>query len=124
MNLDDRPDQQGRDLDLPSVDPATGRVAFAETTDQSFAERAVAFEVLTTANGVILRGACPRCRDEMEFVHVERVYRGFGRSRRTGSERDGLVEVTCTCTGQHAGRPDDEQGCGAYWNLRLAPGER
>lgn len=25
----------------------------------------------------------------------------------------------CTCRGTHSGRPDNEEGCGAYWTVEL-----
>ncbi len=100
----------------PNAHPAPQPLAFEEVTDDAFGERSASFEVRPTEGGVILHGPCPRCGDVMEFAHVERVYRGLGRRRRH-YESSSVINVACTCSGEHPGRPAGEVGCGAYWNI-------
>ena len=50
---------------------------------------------------------------------LDRVYRGLGRRRRAARQGEEVVSVACTCKIEHPGRPDDEAGCGAYWNVVL-----
>lgn len=90
-------------------------LAFQEVTEEGYAQRAASFDVLPTPDGVVFKGACPRCGDTMEFAHVERVYRGLGRGRRAA--RRVVVAMACTCSTDHPGRPGDDHGCGAYWNV-------
>lgn len=95
---------------------------YEEATDERFATAASAFQALPTHGGVVLRGPCPRCWHVMDFPHVDRVYRrALWRRAEPGdrSRAPQLVRMICTCTADHAGRPQDEYGCGAYWNLTL-----
>ncbi|MFF0430666.1 hypothetical protein ACFYU9_00355 [Streptomyces sp. NPDC004327] len=70
-----------------------------------------------TADGVVLSGTCPRCACPFDFTYTRRVYRdrpAGGRSAHTVT-----VPVLCVCETHHEGRPDEEEGCGAYWNVLL-----
>lgn len=95
-------------------------LAFEEVTEEAYAERAATFDVLRTSGGVVLTGSCPRCGDMIDFAHVERVYRGLGRRRRASGRE--VVAVACTCTAEHPGRPGNDRGCGAYWNVVIDHG--
>lgn len=59
---------------------------------------------------LIFSGPCPRCHDpfsyEWPLVNVRGV-ESFG------------VTVYCQCTAEHPGRPDNVDGCGAYWNVAV-----
>lgn len=90
-------------------------LTFEEVTDGGYAEQTATFDVVPTSDGVVFKGSCPRCGDMMEFAHVERVYRGLVRRRRAANRE--VVAVACTCTGEHPGRPAEDHGCGAYWNV-------
>jgi hypothetical protein len=111
-------------------DPTAGgdqeRLAYEELTDPAFAVRAAeVFSVRPVVGGVRLDGPCPRCGDPMDFPHVDQTYKKIRVGRRSGEARKssdlGLVRMVCTCTGEHPGRPEGEDGCGAYWNLTLGP---
>jgi hypothetical protein len=113
------------DTDQSSAPP--GSKPYEEITCEGFANAAVAFKVLPTHGGVILRGPCPRCADPMDFPHVDRVYRRMRRGRSAGDPRSGpqgnVVHMICTCQADHPGRPEGLDGCGAYWNVTLGTGQ-
>lgn len=105
--------------------PATGRpdrplMPYHEVTEPGFGDKALSFETEQIRGGLILRGACPRCDDLMEFPHVDKVYKGrlLPRRRQSGAS-GGTLPMMCTCDGEHPGRPSGEDGCGAYWNITL-----
>jgi hypothetical protein len=96
---------------------------YEECTAPEFAEKAArSFRAVPVPGGVYLAGHCPRCTDAVEFPFVRETYRGARRRGRTAGrpdDRDDVVPMLCTCTGDHPGRPEAEDGCGAYWNLTL-----
>ena len=106
----------------PNGAEAPQPLAFQEVTNDAFGEQSASFEVQPTEGGVILHGRCPRCADVMEFVHLERIYRGLGRRRRP-RESSNVINVACTCSCEHPGRPAGEVGCGAYWNIVIEDDE-
>jgi hypothetical protein len=66
----------------------------------------------------------------MEFAHVTEVFRSIRlpRFRVSGRHEPSAagwekVSMMCTCESEHAGRPQDEEGCGAYWNIKLGPAQ-
>src|SRR4051812_41352772 len=73
-----------------------------------------------TRRGVLLSGKCPRCEDPMDFPIVTEIYKSAtgGNPGAVGTEDTPLL---CTCKSKHPNRPADEEGCGAYWNIRLTP---
>ncbi|SBT40920.1 hypothetical protein [Micromonospora narathiwatensis] len=91
-------------------------VPFAETTDDSYAEKFAAnCKTRDTRRGVELIGTCPRCDHEIGLPLPDRVFLNSG----TPSASK-YTPVLCNCNGDHADRPVGEEGCGAYWNLNLA----
>ncbi|OXY99243.1 hypothetical protein BEK98_04065 [Streptomyces diastatochromogenes] len=60
----------------------------------------------------VLHGRCPRCGCVFSYTHTDRVFRS---PRRT--PRPTHVPVLCECEAEHPGRPPEEKGCGAYWNV-------
>ena len=109
-------------------------VPFEEKTSDAYAEWVEStFESVTSRDGSIaLVGACPRCEHAMEYLiastvtrtWVRRVAGLFGRPPSPpapgppppapGEEVERMI---CTCDHEHAGRPADYLGCGAYWDL-------
>ncbi|MFD9356013.1 hypothetical protein [Streptomyces sp. NPDC060031] len=91
---------------------------YLEITAASYAASYTAgLRVTGTGDGAVLSGTCPRCACPFEFTYTRRVYRHGpvgGRSAHTVT-----VPVLCVCETGHAGRPVDEEGCGAYWNVLL-----
>ncbi|MER7052866.1 MULTISPECIES: hypothetical protein [unclassified Streptomyces] len=92
-------------------------VAYRETTRADYAATyAQAVDVVpVNQETVVLSGRCPRCGCACTYLHVRRAYRG-------PSHRADGIPVICTCETAHPGRPEDETGCGAYWNVRLEHG--
>jgi hypothetical protein len=100
-------------------------IAYEETTTEDYARKAASeFTVAKIQDGIILRGPCPRCNHRMEYAIVQRIYRG-GLSRSARMYETGAADVEtvlCTCSFNHPGRPEDNFGCGAYWNVRVSSG--
>jgi hypothetical protein len=99
-------------------------------TDDDYAERAAkTFAVIGTAPGtLVMQGPCPRCGTLIDIPVVRGIYRGFTipkawpGSRRDTADTAGQDEpMMCTCEDHHPGRPEGQQGCGAYWILNIAP---
>ncbi|MFF1644904.1 hypothetical protein [Streptomyces sp. NPDC058240] len=110
----------------PPTDPArTGRASalpYDEVTEPGYpASYTAGLRIEATGDGAVLTGTCPRCHCATVYTWTRSVVRAAprtGRPRRTGT---GLVPVPvlCVCTTEHPGRPGDEEGCGAYWNILL-----
>jgi hypothetical protein len=68
----------------------------------------------TSRVGVVVRlsGSCPRCRHPTttNFTRVIPSQAGL----RAGAQP---VTLYCQCGVAHPGHPDNEDGCGAYWNV-------
>ncbi|CAL9276906.1 hypothetical protein ACFC5H_17275 [Streptomyces rochei] len=97
--------------------PATREpVPYREVTEDHYAPTYTAEVTVTPvdAESVVLSGRCPRCRCPAVFLHAPRTFRAA--PRRAGRSD---IPVICTCTTPHPDRPEDETGCGAYWNVRL-----
>jgi hypothetical protein len=95
---------------------------YEEVTDAAFAAAAATFDLSEVIGGVVLRGACPRCDDTMEFFWVDDAIRGVGGGPAVpaGPDEDvRIINMLCTCAVAHPGRAPDGMGCGAYWNLTL-----
>lgn len=96
-------------------------VIYEEVTEETYAAAFAAKCTATpTSRGVILNGACPRCADPMTFPHVSTVFKTASVLGQTSAADPGDVQMLCTCSESHPGRPEGEDGCGAYWNIRLA----
>jgi hypothetical protein len=96
-------------------------VAYQEVTADDYAAKfAQKCKPTKTRRGVLLRGTCPRCDDPMEFPVVTEAYQSVSAGN-LGPAPAGTEEtpLLCTCKSDHPNRPSDEEGCGAYWNLRL-----
>ncbi len=91
---------------------------YAETTADDYAEKFVQSATpSTTRRGVQLSGRCPRCDDPMDYPIVTEVFQSStGGGHGAGTDETPLL---CTCKVPHPKRPADEEGCGAYWNIRL-----
>ncbi|MER8048051.1 hypothetical protein [Streptomyces sp. NPDC094032] len=91
---------------------------YLEVTAASYAVAYTAgLRVTGTRDGAVLSGWCPRCACPFDFTYTRRLFRHprpGGRSARTVD-----VPVLCVCEAPHAGRPAEEEGCGAYWNVVL-----
>ncbi|MEU4591396.1 hypothetical protein [Micromonospora aurantiaca (nom. illeg.)] len=88
---------------------------FEEITDDGYAQAFVdTCTVAKTRRGLGLEGTCPRCKHPMRFEVVTEIKLN-GTPNGPGEVRPML----CTCKSAHLGRPDDDEGCGAYWNIRL-----
>ncbi|WP_234336268.1 hypothetical protein [Streptomyces sp. NRRL S-1022] len=102
------------------TDPGPGApVAYLETTHRDYAARYTAgLRAEAAAAGlVVLRGRCPRCGCAFTYTHTDRVFRSAGRGARPAH-----VPVLCACETAHPGRPPEETGCGAYWNVLVERG--
>lgn len=111
----------------PSSSP--GPLRYREVTEPGYAQRAADHNFVLDAAGsdlAVLRGACPRCGDFMTFPVFTWLYKaarpkGQGTSyAKQVAGQDGQFEpMICTCEEEHPGRPAKEEGCGAYWKLRI-----
>ncbi|MFG2671760.1 hypothetical protein ACPXCP_21830 [Streptomyces sp. DT20] len=105
----------------PAAPPSRPALAYEEVTEPGYPVAYTAcLRIEPTGDGAVLTGTCPRCRCTMVYTWTRSVVRAASRTRRrrTGT---GLVAVPvlCVCVTGHPGRPDDEEGCGAYWNIQL-----
>jgi hypothetical protein len=96
---------------------------YVEVTDPEFAtQAALTFIYVPTSDGGFLKGPCPRCGEDMEFPLFNHVFKGgfFRRPSARSGKPDDSESMMCTCKGaNHAGRPNGEFGCGAYWKLTV-----
>ena len=107
------------------ADPAPPRhdsVDFEETTDGTYAEMFAAScaPPVSTRTGYVLTGVCPRCHGEMTFPVVETVFRSTVTADAAVADDASDVPMLCRCPLPHHRRPVGDEGCGAYWNIRLA----
>ncbi|KUN79275.1 hypothetical protein [Streptomyces griseoruber] len=97
-------------------------VPYEEGSSQGYSERAAdRFELVRHARRyLVASGPCPRCNAHLEIPIVTEAVRALG----NGGPASGGTEVPmyCECEGEHPGRPDGEEGCGAYW-LLVVPGD-
>lgn len=107
---------------MPS-EPDVAPLPYREQTDQAYARDVIAtFAVEVVGGRVVLRGACPRCSDVMEYLARGEVVRLPGR-RIAAATVDGPEHMVCTCDGDHPGRTQTViAGCGAFWDLRISEG--
>ncbi|MET7878877.1 hypothetical protein ABZS52_18330 [Micromonospora profundi] len=102
--------------------PPAQPLPYAEITADNYAATFAATSIGSpTRRGVLLRGECPRCGDDMEFPMVTEIFQHStgappGAAPRLGQDQPML----CTCTAAHPDRPAGEEGCGAYWNISLS----
>lgn len=101
--------------------PARPSVPFEEVTSDDYAQVfARGCTAVPTSRGHLLQGRCPRCGDPMDFLVVTEVWQNIttatASAEDTSSPSDELP-LLCTCSQLHPGRPTDEEGCGAYWNV-------
>ena len=94
---------------------------YEEITADGYAEAfATGCTAVPTRRGVLLKGTCPRCGDAMDFPLVKDFFRTAlplgGISPPAAGEEHPLL---CTCQEVHSERPAGEDGCGAYWIIRL-----
>ncbi|WP_405425181.1 hypothetical protein [Streptomyces erythrochromogenes] len=112
-------------------------IPYEETTDGAYAVTAArTFSVQRPSKGfTLLNGDCPRCRGTLSVPLVSDVLRqGEPPSRRRGilrwaagtrrSRPAPYETVRCNCRLPHSGRPENRRGCGAYWNVYVAPQEQ
>ncbi len=99
----------------PNPPPLAYQEETADTYGDTFAASCTATEI---RRGVLLVGTCPRCGDPMQFPVVTSTVKsttGAGPAPPTAED----TPLLCTCRTDHPGRPDGEEGCGAYWNVRI-----
>jgi hypothetical protein len=110
---------------MPASRPAPGELPYQEITDDSYASQAApTFTIEESGPGErVLRGQCPRCQAIIEIPVMSSVFTGmrslsdlFRGGARKGPA-DSVEPVLCTCNHNHPGRPEERQGCGAYWNF-------
>ncbi|KJE22158.1 hypothetical protein FF36_03590 [Frankia torreyi] len=107
--------------------PAAARVVgYVEVTDPGFRTHAEATfrQDRPSRGGLLLRGHCPRCGHYMTYYATDVVVRGLlplRRPRPPTPAAGGDLTVICTCAEEHAGRPEDYEGCGAYWLHQAGP---
>ena len=91
---------------------------YKEMTEDDYARMYTARLVVTPVNDetMVFSGICPRCGCACTFVAARRAYRWRPRGRVRGAVG---IPMYCTCTTEHPGRPVNEKGCGAYWNVNL-----
>jgi hypothetical protein len=102
---------------------------YAEKTDPEYAKRAAKEMTISTPTpGVdLLSGPCPQCRGEMRVLLPADVVKGargidWFRPRPAPAATEAEpVPIICECGLDHPGRPEGEDGCGAYWSLILTP---
>lgn len=88
---------------------------FEETTDDGYAQAFVDDCAVTkTRRGLRLEGTCPRCEHPITFEVVTEIFLSD-----TPDMPDEVRTMLCTCKPVHAGRPVDDEGCGAYWRITL-----
>lgn len=110
--------------------PPAGRVpalVYEEVTEPGYpATYTQDLLIEPTGDGVVLTGTCPRCRCMTVYTWTRSVVRAASRTGRRRRAGAGLVPVPvlCVCASDHPGRPGDEEGCGAYWNILLERGRR
>ncbi|MBZ6249116.1 hypothetical protein KVH27_12005 [Streptomyces olivaceus] len=106
----------------PRADPSeeTHRVPYREQTAPDYArDFGRDAQALPVDDGTtVLSGTCPRCGCSFTFTYRPRAFRGPRRGRQRGAPYPEFP-VMCTCASEHAERPDGEEGCGAYWIVRL-----
>ncbi|MFF9568693.1 hypothetical protein [Streptomyces sp. NPDC014685] len=109
-----------------STNPARTRRASAlpyeEVTEPGYpAAYTAGLLVEPTGDGAVLTGTCPRCHCATVYTWTRSVVRSAPRVVRSGHPGTRLVPVPvlCVCRTEHPGRPGDEEGCGAYWNILL-----
>ena len=94
---------------------------YQEVSDEGYAVAfAATCTAMPTSRGMMLGGICPRCTDPMSFPHVTTVFKTatvHGRQAPALDQEE--IEILCTCSKSHPGRPKGEDGCGAYWNIKV-----
>jgi hypothetical protein len=104
------------------ANPARPPLSFEEVTADTYALAFASSCSLTPIRrGVLLRGTCPRCGDEMDFPVITEIFLTTAVAENTSvltvSEEK---PVMCTCRTTHPGQPAGDEGCGAYWNIKLS----
>ncbi|WP_143465515.1 hypothetical protein [Kribbella sp. ALI-6-A] len=97
---------------------------FEEISDPGFAGLFISQEhrVLDTRGSVVVSGHCPRCSHPMTFDYSKLVHKGIlPRFKASKPIAKGPLPMYCTCRFEHRDRPDDEEGCGAFWSLEVLP---
>src|SRR3712207_3076364 len=102
----------------------TDETAYARFTDSGWNTIAAATwkGEITPAdpNSLNASGPCPRCRhDASGTPELEVALATSGPDLAAEVDELGQEEFTfvCDCRGDHAGRPDGRDGCGAYWRM-------
>jgi hypothetical protein len=94
-------------------------VPYKEITDPAFAVKAAAtFTIETYGMGTeLLQGPCPRCLAVISIPLFREIVKGGTDEGRLSEDEPTGEPMICTCDEEHADRPADRKGCGAYWNL-------
>lgn len=67
-----------------------------------------------------LHGACPRCGHADAIDHDFRLQTILDRGAAPPAVMCREVYIECECTGEHAGRPPGETGCGARSSIQFS----
>ncbi len=92
---------------------------YLETTHDDYAVRYTTGLRVEAADAgvVVLYGRCPRCGCAFTYTHT-----GPGVSRAAPHAPAGALPVLARARPGIPGRPADETGCGAYWNVLVERG--
>ncbi|MCL6671543.1 hypothetical protein [Streptomyces panaciradicis] len=90
---------------------------FEETTRPGYAaDHMAGLRIEGGRHEFVLSGVCPRCMHAFQYIHPLTGFRGLWPRQSRGTYS---VQVACLCSEEHPGRPEDDEGCGAYWILLL-----
>jgi hypothetical protein len=94
-------------------------ISYEEVTDDAYGVVGADFRIEPVREGVLLTGPCPRCGHTTSWLHLNAAFRGAQSHPPDPRLDEQLLRMLCRCHGMHPGRPMEEIGCGAYWNILL-----
>lgn len=94
-------------------------VPYTEENSEDYSSKAAThFELVTHAGRyLVASGPCPRCNAHLDIPLLKEAVRGFGNAGPAAAPTE--IPMCCACDGDHPGRPDGGEGCGAYWLLGI-----
>jgi hypothetical protein len=113
---------EGQEIPMPDN---AAEIPYEEITSPDYSPLTATTFVRQDAGliGSLLSGPCPRCGHHCDVPVVGSVFKGIpslpGLRRKKGRQRAGdrAEPMICACVEEHAGRPAERTGCGAYWML-------
>jgi hypothetical protein len=94
-------------------------IPYEEVTKDAYGDVGAGFRIEPVREGVLLTGLCPRCGHTTSWLHLNVVFRGEQSHSPHQLLDKQLLPMLCRCHEMHPGRPMEEIGCGAYWNILL-----